>query len=115
MAIGEVGQRNLCSVGDADWFVINIGNPNYYRVSANSVSGGAAVKISLYKDDGVTLLASGMAPGIAQTANLVFKVDVADNYYVKIEPLVANLVGTNAIYEISINQVNLSFFPLISR
>ncbi len=115
LAIEEEAQRNLCGAADPDWFLINITNPNYYRVSANSVSGGAAVKITVYKDDGITILASGMAPDISQAANLVFKVDVADNYYVKIEPLVANLTGTNAIYEISVSQVNINFLPLISR
>jgi hypothetical protein len=79
------------------------------------VSGGAAVKITVYKDDGVTIIASGMAPGISQAANLVLEVDVADNYYVKIEPLVTNLNGTNAIYEISVSQVSVYFLPLVSR
>ncbi len=115
LALGDAVQRNLCGAGDPDWFLLNIINPGYYRVSANSVSGGAAVKITVYKDDGVTLLASGMAPDIAQAANLVFKVDVADSYYVKIEPMVANLTGTNAVYEISVSQVSVNFLPLMSR
>jgi hypothetical protein len=115
LALGDEVQRNLCGAGDPDWFLINITNPNYYRVSANPVSGGAAVKITVYKDDGVTILATGIAAGIGQAANLVFEVDIADNYYVKIEPLLANLIGTDAIYEISVSQVSVYFLPLASR
>jgi len=112
---GNAVQRNLCGPGDPDWFMIDLENPSYYRVSAASVSGGAAVKITVYEVDGVTMMASGLAPGIAQAAALVFKADDPGIYYIKIEPLVANLSGTNAVYEISINEVNVNFLPLISR
>lgn len=108
-------QRNLCAVGDADWFDVQIAEPGDYIIQASSINGGAAVKIMLYGEDGVTLIANGESQGIGQHANIMLHFDNAGIYKIKIEPLVENLIGSEAIYQILVDDVTFTFLPLVER
>lgn len=50
--------RNLCAVGDSDWLDVQIVEAGDYIIQASSINGGAAVKIMLYGEDGVTLISN---------------------------------------------------------
>ncbi len=108
-------QRNLCGVGDIDWFEVQIDEPGYYLFRAASVDGGAAVKISVYDESGEIKLGGGEALGIGQDTNTILKMENTGNYKLKVETLVPHLMGTNALYQLSVNQVSVLFLPLISR
>ena len=69
-------------------------------ISALSQNGGAAVNITVYAEDGTTILASGEAAGVGQGADVLFRPAAAGSYYIKVEPLVANLLGTDAVYKV---------------
>ncbi len=113
--LGQSEQRNLCGVADLDWFEVQIDEPGYYQFRAKSVSGGAAVKITVYNENGAIEVVNGEAPGIGQDTNVLIKMDSIGNYAIKVEPLVQNLIGTNTLYQLSVNQVSVTFLPLISR
>ena len=113
--IGEKGLRNLCGIGNSDWFNVYLEDEVNYRILSISISGGAATKITLLASDGESILGQGIAMGAGMDSDLIFNVDNIGTYFIKIEPFVANLVGTEAIYELSISEVELIFLPLINR
>ena len=112
---GVSEQRNLCAVGDSDWFDVQINEEGDYIFQASSINGGAAVKIMLFGEDGVTLVANGESQGIGQHAHILLHVDKVGNYKIKIEPLVENLMGSEALYQIMVDDITLTFLPLVVR
>ena len=114
LPFGEQALRNLCAVADTDWFLVNFVEENDYMVRVASLNGGAAVKISVYSEDGGTLLTSTQAPGIGQNAQVIFPA-MAGDYSIKIEPLIPNLMGTNAVYGITVSEGHVTYLPLVNR
>lgn len=112
---GVFEQRNLCAVGDSDWFDVQIAEAGDYIIQASSINGGAAVKIMLYGEDGVKLFANGESQGIGQHAIILLHIDNAGIYKIKIEPLVENLMGSEALYQILVDDVTFTFLPLVER
>jgi hypothetical protein len=112
---GLAEQRNLCAVGDPDWFEVQITEAGDYLIQAASFNGGAAVKIMLYGEDGVTLISNSAATGIGQHANIILHIDNPGGYKIKIEPLVENLIGTDAVYQILVDDVTFTYLPLVVR
>jgi hypothetical protein len=112
---GVSEQRNLCGVGDPDWFDVQIAETGDYIIQASSINGGAAVKIKLFGEDGITLIANGASQGIGQHASILLHVDNPGSYKIKIEPLVENLMGSEALYKILVDDVTLTFLPLVVR
>jgi hypothetical protein len=110
----QQAQRNLCIAANQDWFRVQFVEENDYMVRVASLNGGAAVKISVYADNGVTLLASTQAPGIGQNAQVIFNA-MAGFYRIKVEPLAPNLMGTNAVYGITVSEGHLIYLPLLNR
>ena len=111
---GEWTQRNLCGPGNLDWFRIDIENADVYYVSAPSQNGGAAVRVTVFAENGATILASGEAAGIGQNADVFFR-PAAGRYYIKVEPLTANLFGTEAVYAVVVAEAKEIFLPLVAR
>ena len=108
-------ERNLCQANDPDWFRIEIGKESDYAVTTRSLYGGAAVRITVYAEDGSTVLANGQAAGVGQAASVVFQAAGAGTYFIKIEPLTANLFGTDALYDVSVYEIQEVFLPLVAR
>jgi hypothetical protein len=108
-------QRNLCAVGDSDWFDVQIAETGDYIIQASSINGGAAVRIMLYEEDGVTLIANGESQGIGQHASILLHIDNARNFKIKIEPLVENLIGSEALYQILVDDVTFTYLPIVAR
>ena len=115
LLIGEISTRNICGLQDPDWVTVYITEPDYYQFSAFSINGGAATKLTLYAEDGVTLVATGEASGIGTDIRMVRRIENPGRYYLKAEPLDENLVGTEAIYDMQILNVSVVFLPLVSR
>jgi hypothetical protein len=108
-------QGNLCGAGDTDWFQFEIEEVDNYFVSAHSQSGGAAVSISVYADDGETILANGQADGLGQGTIVHLPAAVAGSYYIKVEPLAADLMGTEAVYAVTVSEAKEVFLALVMR
>jgi hypothetical protein len=120
LALGQGELRNLCGPGNPDWFKFEIEDTDLYTASlfaanAASVNGGAAARITLYGGDGATVLASGEAGGAGQDTRVFFQPVTAGVYYLKIEPLLANLFGTEAAYRLTVTEGGHSFLPLIAH
>lgn len=113
--LGEPAGGSLCGQSNPDWFRLSISQPGNYLVSAFSQSGGAAVRLHLYAEDAVTELGSAAAPAAGENAYLRFQPSSAGVYYLKVEPLLPNLFGTEAIYQLNLWEVQDTFLPLISR
>jgi hypothetical protein len=115
LSLDQEAQRNLCGVGDPDWFQVEIEDPGDYLVITRSLYGGAAVKITVYADDGFTILANGQAPDVGHGGFVRFTATSAGNYYIKAEPLTSTLMGTEAIYGLRAAAANDIFLPLVMR
>ncbi len=114
LTLGEWATGNLCPLGDTDWFQVEIYQAGSYYVSAPSQSGGAAVDITIYTDNDLTMIGSGKAAGVGQAGGVRFRAD-AGKLYIKVEPLVPNLIGTNATYGLVIFESKEIFLPLLVR
>jgi hypothetical protein len=117
MSLGAWAQGNLCGPGNPnpDWFRVDLLNTSDYLMIAPSLSGGAAVNLTVYTGDGGTTLASAQAGGVGQTARLLFRPAAPGSYTIKVEPLVPNLVGTDAVYRIMTVEAKKIFLPQIGR
>lgn len=115
LTLGEWAGRNLCGPGDPDWFQVKIDTGNNYALAAQSQGGAAAVRLTVYAKDGVTVLASAASSGYGQGAALRLASLVPGTYYVKVEPLVANLAGTGAQYGLILFESQDIYLPIVSR
>ncbi len=115
LALNTVAQRNLCGAGDPDWFKLALPNTKEYFIGAPSLNGGAAVKLTVYAADRVTVLASAQAAAAGQTAALVFAPPAPGTYYILAEPLLPNLMGTEAIYGLYVTESRRLYLPIIAR
>ncbi len=115
VALSDQAVRNLCGAANPDWFEVKVEQVKDYMVSVASQNGGAAVKITVYSGDGVTVVANAASPGIGRNAFVIFKPEAAGTYYVRIEPLSSKLFGTDAVYAVSVNEVKLVYLPYIDR
>jgi hypothetical protein len=115
LPLGIWAQGNLCDADDPDWFRVEIVKASDYSVTAPSIYGGAAVRITVYAEDGETVLANGQAAGVGQVAIVRFQAAVAGSFYIKIEPLTTYLLGTDAVYDVSVVEVQEVFLPLVAR
>jgi murein DD-endopeptidase MepM/ murein hydrolase activator NlpD len=115
LALGEWTQRNLCGAGNPDWLRVNFEKDGDYLINAPSNYGGAAVRATVYADDGTTVVASGESPGVGQGAMVRFRQAAAGSYYIKIEPLSTTLFGTDAVYDVMVMELKEIFLPLVRR
>jgi hypothetical protein len=115
LPLGILAQGNLCDADDPDWFRVEIAKASNYTVTAPSIYGGAAVRITVYAEDGAAILANGQAAGVGQAANVSFQAAAAGSYYIKIEPLTTYLMGTDAEYGVLVVEVQQVFLPLVMR
>lgn len=98
ISFGSEQQRNMCAWGDADWFKFSTGDQDRYWFSARSIGAGAAVRVSVYAADGVTLLGSATAPAVNTSTSLGLMVPKNQTVYIKAEPAFTNLTGTAVLY-----------------
>ena len=115
LAPGEQATGNLCGIENPDWFQVELDGEKAYMVYVGSQNGGSAVKITLLAADGTTIIANSEAGGAGMSAALTFNTSVEDKYYIRIDPLEANLFGTEAQYSILISDVKTVFLPLAVR
>lgn len=115
LALGEGATRNLCGISNLDWFKVVMENEKDYQIRASSQNGGAAVWVTIYSSDGATVLASGEAGGLGQTVDVIFRAGAAGNYYVKVEPLTANLFGSEAVYGVVASEIKRVYLPQVMR
>ncbi len=114
LTMGSAPQGNLCPAGNPDWFRVEVSKAGAYMIHAGSVSGGAAVRLSLYAGDTTTPLGSSAAPWAGQSASLRLDAPAAGVYYLKLEPFNGHLYGSTAVYRLGLLEVR-AFLPVIYR
>jgi hypothetical protein len=112
---GEWAQGNLCGASDPDWYRVELDQGVNYLVGAASQSGGAAARITVYSGNGSTVMASSQAAEVGLGTALRFTPPSSGFYYVKVEPLTGNLMGTQAVYGIVIAEAKEVYLPLMGR
>lgn len=115
LQVGVLTPRNLCASADPDWFKLVVTQPGTYLLQANSVSGGAAVKIKVYDQSLGTILAQTSASWIGGNAVLAFRALNAGVVYIRMDPLLSNLMGTDAVYRVLLQEATDTFLPIISK
>ncbi len=115
LPIGGAVSGGLCPQNNPDWFRITIDQPGNYLLSAFSQSGGAAVRLRLFDETGLTEVTSAQAAAAGENTFLRFQPSAAGLYYLKVEPLQTNLFGSEAVYRLTLWPVQDTFLPLISR
>ncbi len=113
--LGVEYQRNICGLGDADWFKFWTGDHDRYWFFARTIDGGAAVRVSVYAADGATLLGSATAPAVNTSTSLGVIVPKNQTIYVKAEPAFTNLTGTAVLYGMKVSPGYGFFMPIILK
>ncbi len=114
-APGEWAEGNLCGVNDPDWYQISLDGGVDYLAGTVSRNGGAAVRVTILAADGATVLAGGQAADVGFGTALRFRPPSSGIYYVRVEPLTAGLIGTQAVYGVVVAQAKTLYFPLLGR
>lgn len=115
ISFGSEPQRNICGWGDADWFKFSSGDQERYFIFARTIGGGAAVKLSVYAADGITLLGSATAPAVSSSTSLGVMVPKNQTIYIKAEPAFTNLTGTAVIYGMTAAPAWGVYLPVIEK
>lgn len=115
LRMGEWLTGNLCSTSNSDWYRIEILQAGNYLIPVFSQNGGAAVKMRLFAQDATSEVAATQATAAGENAYLRFTPPSGGVYYLQVEPLLPNLIGTQAVYRLSLWEVQDTFLPLISR
>jgi hypothetical protein len=108
-------QANLCGPNDPDWFQINLPAQGDYFISAASLAGGAALKITVFGLDGVTVQASAQSGDAGQDAVVLARSLPAGIHTIKVEPLFTDLAGTGAQYRLTVTSAHPTYMPVIRR
>jgi len=117
VTLGAAAQnRSLCGLNDPDWVKFTATAGQDLAVMVNALSGGAAVKLSLYAPgNSTTPIATAQSGGVGQGVLLRWKIAAAGEYCLKIEPLRSDLWGTQALYAAWIGEARLIFLPVAGR
>jgi len=113
--LGVEHQRNICGLGDADWFKLYTGDRDRLWLFSRSIGAGAAVRVSVYAADGTTLLGSATASAMNTSTSLGVMVPKNQTVYIKATPAVTNLTGTAVLYGMKVTPGFGSALPLIFR
>ena len=115
ISLGVEHQRNICGLGDADWFKLWTGDHNYIWIFARSIGAGAAVRVSVYAADGTTLLGTATASAMNTSTSLGLMVPTNQKVYIKATPAVTNLTGTAVLYGMKVTPGFASALPQIFK
>lgn len=108
-------QRNMCALGDEDWFRFETGGQERYWISARPSGGGAAASISLFDGDGATLLGSATAPALNRSANLSVLLPKNQTVLIKVEGAFSNLSGTGVLYVLKVERAQALYLPIVGK
>lgn len=115
LPLGVVQEHNLCATADTDWVKVNLTAGEEYMVRTASVSGGAAVNITIFAADGTTVILDKPAGGVGFGNVFKFAPAAGGEYYLRLTPVNTNLMGTQARYSILVAKGYWIYVPLIGK
>lgn len=106
--------HSLCGSNDPDWVQFSLPDSQDLWMVVNSRSGGAAVRVSLYASgDTVNALATAQSGGVGKGVVLSWTAFPAGDYLLKIEPLRADVFGTDAKYSLWVGEPRKIYLPVV--
>lgn len=115
VTLGEWTGGNLCGPGDPDWFQVQFDQEHNYAILASSKGGAAALRVTVYAQDGTTVVASAVSPGFGQGTGLRLPSPAPGTYYARVEPFDPKLAGTGAEYGFVIFESRDVYLPIVAR
>jgi hypothetical protein len=113
LALGESQQMVLCQ-NDVDWFSFSATQGQNLVLLFPSVSGGAAVHISLLDPAGTTLI-DGSAGGAGQGIFRSWKVPATGTYKIEIQSIDSGPYGSDVKYGVYAGPGGIYYFPFVNR
>jgi hypothetical protein len=107
----QVQEHNFCPANDQDWVAISMVKGKKYHITANPLSGGAAVNFKIFEGDGATIGgtnpagAEGLARGRELPTILDWTADQTAMYLMRFTPSHPDLAGTDVRYNIQVAEV----------
>lgn len=98
-------EHNFCPLGDEDWIVFPAKTELVYQINTTPLGGGAAAIIQLYGFDRYTLLGEQKPDDLESPAKLDWIAPQDGLYYLRLRPLDAGLAGTEARYNVRVDQI----------
>lgn len=115
LASGGSLNGNFCPAANPDWFALPLVEGEHYLVDAQSLGGGAAVRLSLYAPDANTLLFRAESPDFGESVRFHFYSPSSGTYLLKLEPLTDKLAGSAAQYQLNLSSAAIMHLPLLFR
>lgn len=113
LLLSQPQEHNLCAAGDdVDWFAFDAVAEQTYTIAAASLGGGAAFRLELHDASGNNEIASAFSANFGQSAAIFWKAPASGKYYVKVQPVVLGLSGTDVNYRMSLHETIIYYFPL---
>ena len=115
LVIGQPQEHNFCA-NDVDWAVFDGVAGKTYFIIAESIGGGATIKLELQGSNGTTLLPISVSPGLGKPAAIVWKPTASGKYYLVLTSVLPEVAGTDVRYSLTtIDDPTVNYFPLIGR
>ena len=115
LVIGQPQEHNFCA-NDVDWAIFDGVAGKTYFIAAESLSGGATIKLELQDSSGTTLLPVSVSPGLGKPAAIVWKPTSSGKYYLMVTSVLPEVAGTDVRYSLTtIDDPTINYFPLVGR
>lgn len=119
---GESQVHNFCNpagstggLNDEDWLVISVQKGQRYRFLAYPQVGSAAATLSLYAQDGQTLLAQVAAPAFDQATSLGWTADREGLVFLRVRPIDGRVAGDRVAYRVVLRRGPEILMPILQR
>jgi len=103
--VNQSQQHNLCGFNDQDWLLFPAKVGRTYHIRTDPLGNGVAVTIQLYSGDGRKLLGEEKPASLGQPAELSWNAPADAVYAVRLSGLQSGLSGTQARYQVKIDEV----------
>jgi hypothetical protein len=116
---GESQVHNFCNpanangLNDEDWLVISAQSGRHYRFLVFPQLGSASASLSLYDQDGVTLLAQASATAFGEISLLEWTASQNKLVFLRIRPIDGRVAGNPVAYRVTLRQGYELLLPLI--
>jgi hypothetical protein len=108
--------RNFCQSGDVDWYRLDTSEWLNYMVSTTPKGlTGATVNLSVYAENGITLIKKITTTGLFNPTDLIFNATGQPYVYIKAESNTLNLAGNQVQYSIVVKRQYINWLPMIRQ
>jgi hypothetical protein len=120
-ADGASQNHNFCNPlspnfqNDEDWTRLSVTNGEHILVKSTSTSLPSATVISLYAQDGHTLLAQASPSAFGKDTFMIWTSDSDQQVYIRIQHLDGRVIGSDVGATLTVKSGELTYLPVISN